>query len=104
VSSFGCHGTGRLDCAGALIGALITWAVSFFVPGVYRHVIRRPALHVHQERDRAVIWAGSPPWVTYGFMVECPDELGEPPSEFYPIGGLRHDRWEPWMRTTPSCN
>jgi hypothetical protein len=22
---------------GALIGALITWAVSFFVPGVYRH-------------------------------------------------------------------
>lgn len=69
---------------GAVVGALVTWAVSFFMPGVYRHVTKRPALHVHVERDRAVIWAGAPPWVSYAFMIESPDVLGDPPSSFCP--------------------
>jgi hypothetical protein len=76
---------------GAVVGGLVTWAVSYFMPGVYRHVTRRPSLHVHIEADRSVIWAGAPPWVTYGFMIESPDGLGEPPSSFCPD-------WWAWAR------
>lgn len=75
----------------ALLGAVLGWAANHFLPGLWRQLTRRPPLHVFVETNPALIWAGSPPWVSTSYVVPDPRNLGAPPSNFCPD-------WHDWLR------
>jgi hypothetical protein len=75
----------------ALLGAVFGWAANQFLPGIYRHITRQPAIHVFVETDPAIIWAGAPSWVGASYLVADTAGLRAPPSNFCPD-------WYGWLR------
>src|SRR5712672_3424801 len=66
-----------------LLGAIVTWAVSYSMPGLWTRLLRRPAVFVHVEADPSAIYAGGPNWFPAQFVVlgaAKPHNIGAPPS------------------------
>lgn len=74
----------------ALLGAVLGWAATHFLPGLWRKVRRVPDLRIFVETDPAIIWAGAPPWVAGNYVVPDTTGLGAPPSEGCPA-------WYEWL-------
>jgi hypothetical protein len=83
-----------VDAVGLVaLGAVLGWAASYFLPGVWTRVSRRPPLRLHVESDPDISMAGHPNWDGYSFRVPRElDEIGEPPS-------LVCREWWKWARS-----
>jgi hypothetical protein len=79
--------------AGLIIfGAVLGWAVNYFMPLVTRRAQGRTGVLVHLETDPATFEIGEPPWIGYSFVFPHGiSELGPPPPGNCP-------EWWAWAR------
>jgi hypothetical protein len=63
------------------LGAGLGWAATYFLPGFWAKVARRPPLRIHVEPDPQISMAAYPNWDGYSFHIPRRiDEIGEPPG------------------------
>jgi hypothetical protein len=79
--------------AGLIVfGAVLGWAVNYFMPLVTRRAQGRTGVLVHLETDSAIFESGEPPWIGYSFVFPHGiSELGPPPPGNCP-------EWWAWAR------
>jgi hypothetical protein len=83
-----------VDAIGLVVlGAVLGWAASHFLPGVWTRLTRRPPLRLHVEPDPDISMAGYPNWDDYSFWIpRNVAQIGEPPSS------LCREWWK-WARS-----
>jgi hypothetical protein len=64
---------------GAVIGTVIGWMGSEFLPILWRRIQQRPPVIIHVETNPAIFEAGLPPWIGYGFVFPGEGSPGPPP-------------------------
>ena len=63
------------------LGAVLGWAATYFLPGFWAKVARRPPLRIHVEPDPKISMAAYRSWDGYSFHIPRRiDEIGEPPG------------------------
>jgi hypothetical protein len=64
---------------GAVVGTVIGWMGSEFLPILWRRIQQRPPVIIHVETNPAIFEAGLPPWIGYSFVFPGEGIPGPPP-------------------------